>query len=155
MYRNGNARRTTASAGRQKVEITTPAPTSPQPTSQKMTVRVVRIHAGYTGCSDDRRAATSCYSTWCVTATLPEGVLMKMRTFWLDLGWLVVLVVTFAVPLTLDAFGRLNYFTSLTIWLIPILYLWPTFGMLTANGTGRRRKALRWTVASIVGLGVV
>jgi hypothetical protein len=27
--------------------------------------------------------------------------------------------------------------------------------MLTANGTGRRRKALRWTVASIVGLGVV
>jgi hypothetical protein len=80
---------------------------------------------------------------------------MNMRTFWLNLGWLVVLVLTFAVPLTLDAFGRLNYFTSLTMWLIPILYLWPTFGMLTANGTGRRRKALRWTVASIVGLGVV
>jgi hypothetical protein len=46
---------------------------------------------------------------------------MKMRTFWLNLGWLVVLVVTFAVPLTLDAFARLNYFTSLTVWLIPIL----------------------------------
>lgn len=29
------------------------------------------------------------------------------RTFWLNLGWLVVLVVTFAVPLTLDAVGRL------------------------------------------------
>jgi hypothetical protein len=80
---------------------------------------------------------------------------MKMRTFWLDLGWLVVLVVTFAVPLTLDAFGRLNYFTSLTIWLIPILYLWPTFSMLTTDGTGRRRKALRSTVVSIVGLGIV
>ncbi len=80
---------------------------------------------------------------------------MKMRTFWLNLGWLVVLVVTFAVPLTLDAFTRLNYFTSLTMWLIPILYLWPTFAMLTANGTGRRRRALLATVALIVGLGVV
>jgi hypothetical protein len=46
---------------------------------------------------------------------------MDMRTFWLNLGWLVVLVLTFAVPLTLDGFGRLNYFTSLTMWLIPIL----------------------------------
>ena len=80
---------------------------------------------------------------------------MKMRTFWLNLGWLVVLVVTFAVPLTLDAFSRLNYFTSLTMWLIPILYLWPTFAMLTANGTGRRRRALHATAALIVGLGVV
>ena len=80
---------------------------------------------------------------------------MKMRTFWLNLGWLVVLVVTFAVPLTLDAFSRLDYFTSLTMWLIPILYLWPTFAMLTANGTGRRRRALLATVALIVGLGVV
>ena len=80
---------------------------------------------------------------------------MKMRTFWLNLGWLVVLVLTFAVPLTLDAYRRLNYFTSLTIWLIPILYLWPTFWMLTAAGTGRRRRALGLTVAAIVGLGVV
>lgn len=80
---------------------------------------------------------------------------MKMRTFWLNLGWLVVLVVAFAVPLTLDAFSHLNYFTSLTMWLIPILYLWPTFAMLTANGTGRRRRALLATVALIVGLGVV
>jgi hypothetical protein len=80
---------------------------------------------------------------------------MRMRTFWLNLGWLVVLVVTFAVPLALDAAARLTYFTSLTMWLIPILYLWPTFTMLTANGTGRRRRALRWTVVTIVGLGVV
>jgi hypothetical protein len=80
---------------------------------------------------------------------------MKMRTFWLNLGWLVVLVLTFAVPLTLDAFARLNYFTSLTMWLLPILYLWPTFRMLTASGTGRRRRALAGTVVTIVGLGIV
>src|SRR5262245_39191697 len=80
---------------------------------------------------------------------------MNMRTFWMNLGWLVVLVLTFAVPLTLDAYGRLNYFTSLTMWLIPILYLWPTFTMLTASGTGRRRKALVGAVLSIVGLGIV
>jgi hypothetical protein len=79
---------------------------------------------------------------------------MKTRTFWLNLGWLVALVMTFAAPLALDAIGRLNYFTSLTMWLIPILYLWPTFSMLTASGTGRRRRALAWTVVTIVGLGV-
>src|SRR5262245_27836874 len=80
---------------------------------------------------------------------------MTTRTFWLNLGWLVVLVHTFAVPLALDAAGRLNYFTSLTIWLIPIVYLWPTFWMLTAEGRGRRRRALVGTIATIVGLGVV
>ena len=62
---------------------------------------------------------------------------MRIRTFWLNLGWLVMLVVTFAVALVLDAAGRLTYFTSLTLWGIPILYLWPVFRMLTADGTGR------------------
>jgi hypothetical protein len=66
-----------------------------------------------------------------------------------------MLVVTFAVPLTLDAVGRLTYFTSLALWGIPILYLWPAFMMITAEGTGRRRRALRWTAGSIVGLGIV
>src|SRR6267143_6014691 len=80
---------------------------------------------------------------------------MRMRTFWLNLGWLVVLVVTVAVPLALDGVGRLNYFTSLTLWGIPILYLWPVFSVITADGTGRRRRALRWTVATIVVLGIV
>lgn len=37
---------------------------------------------------------------------------MKIRTFWLDFCWLVVLVLTVAVALELDAFGRLTYFTS-------------------------------------------
>jgi hypothetical protein len=77
------------------------------------------------------------------------------RTFWLNLGWLIVLVLTVAVALGLDAIGRLTYFTSLVLWGIPILYLWPVFNMLTASGTGRRRRALRWTVATIVVLGIV
>ena len=78
-----------------------------------------------------------------------------MRALWLDLGWLVVLVVTFAVPLTLDAYGRLTYFTSLLLWLIPIVYLWPLFHTITAEGTGRRRRALRISITAIVGLGTV
>ena len=80
---------------------------------------------------------------------------MGIRTFWLNLGWLVMLVVTIAVPLVLDAFGRLTYFTSLGLWGIPILYLWPVFNMITAEGTGRRRRALRLSAGMIVVLGVV
>jgi hypothetical protein len=80
---------------------------------------------------------------------------MTMRRFWLNLGWLVMLVVTVAVPLALDATGRLTYFTSLALWGIPILYLWPVFNLITADGTGRRRRALRWTVGTIVVLGIV
>jgi len=82
-------------------------------------------------------------------------VVVSLRSFWLNLGWLVVLVATVALALGLDAVGRLSYFSSLVLWGIPILYLWPVFSMLTANGTGRRRKALRWTAGAIVGLGVV
>lgn len=78
-----------------------------------------------------------------------------MRKFWLDLGWLAMLVVTVAVPLTLDAAGRLTYLTSLVLWGIPIVYLWPVFNTLTAAGTGRRRRALWWTVGAIVGLGIM
>ena len=80
---------------------------------------------------------------------------MQIRTFWLNLGWLVMLVVTIAIPLMLDAFGRLTYFTSLGLWGIPILYLWPVFNMITAEGTGRRRRALRWSAGMIVVLGIV
>ena len=80
---------------------------------------------------------------------------MTIRNFWLNLGWLVVLVVTVALPLALDAAGRLTYFTSLALWGIPILYLWPVFRSITADGTGRRRRALRLTVGAIVALGVV
>jgi hypothetical protein len=78
-----------------------------------------------------------------------------MGAFWLNLGWLVMLVVTVAVPLALDAAGRLTYFTSLAFWGIPILYLWPVFSTLTADGTGRRRRAMRYAAGTIVLLGIV
>ena len=80
---------------------------------------------------------------------------MTTRTFWLNLGWLVILVLTVAVPLGLDAVGRLTYFTSLAFWGIPILYLWPVFNTLTAEGTGRRRRAMRYAAGTIVVLGIV
>ena len=80
---------------------------------------------------------------------------MELRALWLDLGWLIMLVVTIAVPLGLDAAGRLTYFTSLSLWGIPILYLWPVFTLITAAGRGRRRRALRWTAGTIVVLGIV
>jgi hypothetical protein len=80
---------------------------------------------------------------------------MRIRTFWLNLGWLIMLVVTIAAALVLDAAGRLTYFTSLGLWGIPILYLWPVFNMITAEGTGRRRRALHWSVGTIVVLGIV
>jgi len=80
---------------------------------------------------------------------------MAIRTFWLNLGWLVMLVLTVAVPLGLDAVGRLTYFTSLAFWGIPILYLWPVFNTLTAEGTGRRRRAMRYAAGTIVVLGIV
>src|SRR5881296_2974771 len=80
---------------------------------------------------------------------------MRMRTFWLNLGWLVMLVVTVAAAFALDAAGRLTYFTSLVLWGIPILYLLPIFTMITAAGTGRRRRALRLSVGTIVVLSIV
>ena len=78
-----------------------------------------------------------------------------VRRFWLNLGWLVVLVLTGAVALGLDAVGRLTYFTSLVLWGIPIFYLWPVFNMLTADGRGRRRRALRYAAGTIVVLGII
>jgi len=80
---------------------------------------------------------------------------MTPRSFVVDLGWLVVLVVTVAVPLGLDAVGRLTYLASLAFWLIPLLYLWPVFRSLTAEGSGRRRRALVASAGTIAGLGVV
>lgn len=80
---------------------------------------------------------------------------MDIRAFWLNLGWLVMLVVTFGVALGLDAIGRLTYFTSLTLWGIPILYLWPVFMAITTDGHRRRRRALAWSAGAIAGLGIV
>jgi hypothetical protein len=79
----------------------------------------------------------------------------QWRKLWLDLGWLIVLTITFGTTLVLDALGVLNYAWSLLLWGIPIAYLAPLFAMLTREGTGRRRKALLLTVVLIVTLGVV
>jgi hypothetical protein len=80
---------------------------------------------------------------------------MSICAFWLDLGWLVMLVATFVVALGLDAVGRLTYFTSLTLWAIPITYLWPLFLATTTDGHRRRRRALAWSAGAIAGLGIV
>ena len=80
---------------------------------------------------------------------------MATRSFLVDLGWLVALVVTVAVSLTLDAVGHLTYFTSLTFWAIPLVYLWPVFRRLTSGGHERRRRALLWSAGAIAALGVV
>jgi hypothetical protein len=38
------------------------------------------------------------------------------RTFWMNLGWLIVLVATVGAALGLDAAGHLPYFTSLVLF---------------------------------------
>jgi hypothetical protein len=80
---------------------------------------------------------------------------MRRRDVWMNVGWLFVLVGVFAAPLTLDGFGALTYFWSLTMWALPVLYLSPLFHAITRGGRGRRRRALWWTIGSIVLLGVV
>jgi hypothetical protein len=72
-----------------------------------------------------------------------------------DVGWLFVVIATFAVPFILDTYGRLTYLTSLTLWLVPILYLWPLFRSLTAKGRGRRRRALRTSVLTLLTFGAL
>ena len=80
---------------------------------------------------------------------------MNLQQVWANVGWLFVLVGVFAVPFTLDAYGRLTYFTSLTMWLLPAAYLSRLFFQITADGKGRRRRALFWTIGTFVFLGVV
>jgi hypothetical protein len=89
------------------------------------------------------------------TTKRTESLGARTRTFALRLGWLVCLVVTFAVPLTLDSWGALDYMASLLFWLIPILYLSWSFMTITAGGHGRRRLALLASAGSIVVLGTV
>ena len=76
-------------------------------------------------------------------------VRMQMRTFWLNLR--LARRARGDLRRAADARRLLapeTTSTSLTMWLIPILYLWPTFAMThSGNGTGRRRRALLATVA--------
>jgi hypothetical protein len=87
--------------------------------------------------------------------TAMRRVATVARTIWLDLGWLVMLVITLAVPLVLDTFGRLTYASSLAFWIIPIVYLLPLFLTLTTGDKQRLRRALWLTVVPIVVLGVI
>jgi hypothetical protein len=80
---------------------------------------------------------------------------MTARSIWMNLGWLVALIATIAAALLLDAVQQLRYFTSLVLWVIPIAYLVPLFLTVTAEGSGRRRRALTWTIGTIVVLGIV
>jgi hypothetical protein len=73
-----------------------------------------------------------------------------IKQIWLDVGWLFALLTTFAVPFALDTYGRLTYFTSLLFWVIPIAYLLPVFRSITAGGRGRRRRAMRASVITLV-----
>jgi hypothetical protein len=68
-----------------------------------------------------------------------------MRALWLDLGWLVVLVITWLGGAAgARCLWEAHVLTSLLLWLIPIVYLWPLFHTITADGTGRRRA---WSVS--------
>jgi len=73
----------------------------------------------------------------------------------LDFAWLALLIATFAVPLSLDQWGRLTYATSLVMWGLPILVLWRAFWRITVDGRGRRRRALIGTVLFIVVPGLI
>ena len=74
--------------------------------------------------------------------------------FWLNLGWLVMLVVTIAVPLGLDApLGRLTYRTSLALWGIPILL--PTEPCLQRDHRGRHGAAAPGLALELLGTIVV
>jgi hypothetical protein len=79
----------------------------------------------------------------------------RIRDLSMQLGWVAVLVVTFATTLGLDAVGALTYMSSLLFWGIPIVYLAWTFRTITAGGQGRRRQALLASTVAIVVLGVL
>src|SRR5262245_24562202 len=80
---------------------------------------------------------------------------MTPRSVWMNIGGLVATIATFAAAFLLDAAHQLRYFTSLVLWVIPIVYLVPLFLTVTAEGSGRRRRALTWTIGTIVVLGIV
>lgn len=72
-----------------------------------------------------------------------------------DLGWLIVFVASWAIPLTIDGVHGLSYFTSLLFWALPIGYLLPFFLVETRAPTTRRRRALASAIGLVVGLGIL
>jgi hypothetical protein len=70
------------------------------------------------------------------------------------LDWVVAIVLSWAIPLRLVTTREVTYFTSLTLWIVPILLLLRRFFVETDRG-GRRRRAFAWTVVYITVGGAV
>lgn len=68
--------------------------------------------------------------------------------------WVVAIILSWAIPLRLVTDRDVTYFTSLTLWVVPILLLLPRFYTETDAG-GRRRRAFWWSVLYIAGGGAV
>src|SRR5882672_2546895 len=71
-----------------------------------------------------------------------------------NVDWLIVLLVSWVLPLGLVPAFEVSYFSSLLFWVVPILALLPRFLSLTHPGS-RRRRALGWATAQIVVVGIV
>src|SRR5262245_54673511 len=84
------------------------------------------------------------------TSAPDEGIIGTMRRF----DWLIVLIVSWLLPLGFVPFVKVTYFSSLLFWLVPIACLIPRFLHLTHTGS-RRRRALCWATAQIVFMGML
>jgi len=71
-----------------------------------------------------------------------------------SIDWLVVLLVSWVLPLGLIPALEVTYFNSLLFWVVPILALLPRFLSLTHAGS-RRRRALGWATAQIAVAGIL
>jgi hypothetical protein len=71
-----------------------------------------------------------------------------------SIDWLVVLLVSWVLPLGLIPALEVTYFNSLIFWIVPIVALLPRFLGLTHAGS-RRRRAFGWATAQIVVLGIL
>src|SRR5262249_61912342 len=63
-----------------------------------------------------------------------------------SIDWLIVLLVSWVLPLGFVPALEVTYFNSLAFWIVPIAALLPRFLGLTHAGS-RRRRALGWATA--------
>jgi len=71
-----------------------------------------------------------------------------------SIDWLIVLLVSWALPLGFVPALEVTYFNSLVFWIVPIAALLPRFLGLTHAGS-RRRRALGWATAQLVIVGIL
>ncbi len=86
--------------------------------------------------------------------TSPAPRLSVVPQLFQRIDWLIVLLVSWLLPLGLVRGLKVTYFNSLLFWLVPIVCLLPRFLRLTHPGS-RRRRALAWATVQIVVLGVL